>query len=74
MVEIEAKKRSLAGLDCIGEICISADGILVKLPKDNPECARATADLLLAGKQVKFEVPSGTEAVLEQEAVKKKSK
>lgn len=55
---IEAKEASFKpGLSCIGELCFSDEGILVKIPaKADPKCARAAADLLLEGKKVKFEV------------------
>jgi len=47
-----------APMGCIGNICFNADGtITVKVPPDAPvECAKATADRILSGKQVKFEI------------------
>jgi len=45
------------GLKCIGEVCFTDTGILVKIPaKVDPECAKATADYILGGKPVKFEI------------------
>ena len=57
--KLEAKTRGIKfdGLKCIGEICFTDDGIIVKIPKEaDPECARRTADLILGGKEVKFEI------------------
>lgn len=49
-----------APLGCIGSLCFNVDGsITVKVPKDAPiECAKATADRILGGKPVKFEIES----------------
>jgi len=60
-LEVKGKPtgRSDLGLHCIGEICFTEDGFIVKLPKDaNPECAKRTAELILRGNSnVVFEVP-----------------
>ena len=56
--KVKATGTTKVGLHCIGEICFSEDGFLIKLPKDaDPKCAKATADLILKGANVTFEVP-----------------
>jgi len=61
-LSLEAKGKATGttkvGLHCIGEICFTEDGFLIKLPEDaDPKCAKATADLILKGARVTFEVP-----------------
>jgi len=38
------------GITCIGEICFTNDGFIVKIPEDaDPECARRVAEDILKG-------------------------
>ena len=71
--KLTAKSRSIKvpGLRCIGEICFTDDGIIVKIPKDaDAECARRTADLILGGKKVNFEIETRPEEQDDQESHK----
>jgi hypothetical protein len=78
----EAKERSKfeagaatgkvkTGLRCIGEICFTDEGFIVKLPEDaDPRCAVKTAELILSGRSnVVFEVP-GKGIVSKEELLK----
>lgn len=61
-VSLEAgssKGRVETGLTCIGEICFTDAGFIVKLPENaNPKCAFKTAELILSGRSnVVFEIP-----------------
>jgi len=51
--------KSKLGLSCIGEICFTDDGFQITIPENaDPECAKRTADLILAGNsKVVFNVP-----------------
>lgn len=66
-----AEGKSKLGLHCIGEICFTDAGFLIKLPEDaNPECAIKTAELILAGNShVVFEVPG--RGIVSKEKMKK---
>lgn len=46
------------GIHCIGEICFTDDGFVVKIPEDaNPECAKRVAEDILSGKaNIKYEI------------------
>jgi len=48
-------------LTCIGSICFQADGtIKVIIPRDaDPKCAKLTADRILKGAKVQFEIEAG---------------
>jgi hypothetical protein len=66
-----ATGKTKTGLHCIGEICFSDEGFVIKLPEDaNPECAVKTAELILAGNShVVFEVPG--RGIVSKEKMKK---
>ena len=64
---IGAKEKTVSlgvktGLTCVGEICFTPDGIVVKVPKDaDPECAKATAAYILGKRPIKFEIDTSEE-------------
>jgi len=55
--ELKIKTESLT---CIGSICFQSDGsITVTIPRDaDPKCAKQTADRILKGAKVTFEIES----------------
>jgi hypothetical protein len=55
----KATGSTKVGLHCIGEICFTDAGFVIKLPEDaDPKCAKKTAELILGGRSnVVFEVP-----------------
>ena len=59
-VEVRDTELSIKteGLTCIGSICFQADGtIKVIIPRDaDPRCAKQTADRILKGAKVQFEI------------------
>ena len=70
-----AKGRVETNLTCIGEICFTDAGFIVKLPENaNPKCAIKTAELILSGRSnVVFEIPGRglvSKEALEQEISK----
>ena len=59
--KVKARNTELSvrtDLKCIGSICFQSDGsIKVIIPKGaDPKCARRTADAILGGKKVQFEI------------------
>lgn len=58
--ELKPAKRSISApeLRCIGNICFDDKGnVIVRISKESsPECAKAIADSILAGKEAKFEI------------------
>lgn len=54
----DVKGRTKIGLHCIGEICFGDKGFVIKIPNNaDPRCAKKTAELILGGADVTFEVP-----------------
>lgn len=54
----DIRGKTKVGIHCVGEICFTDKGFIIKIPENaDPRCAKKTAELILGGADVTFEVP-----------------
>ncbi|GAH96323.1 unnamed protein product [marine sediment metagenome] len=67
ILEADSTALKYGDLHCIGDICFTPDGIVVKIPQGaDPKCAELTAKSILGGQRVKFELEGRADQELEK--------